>query len=223
LIELLVVIAIIAILASMLLPALNQARERGRSSDCLNRISQIYKAFLIYSDDSKQLMFTHMPVSGGVYPWTLRLKELGYLPKRSILACPSMPTTDYSFRTYGMYRSTLNSTFYNSQKSSWGDFAFKRGGIDELYYALNKMRRPAEIFMNAETMCNSTSVVAGRGIWVYSPGWDGSGNDSSAIAIVHNNRCNMSFFDGHAQSKGKNDLKQMGFTNAIVNGTREGL
>lgn len=68
LIELLITIAIIAILASMLLPALNQAHERGRSASCLNNLLQIIKAQTLYSSDSNGFMVGYLN-KGGNKTW----------------------------------------------------------------------------------------------------------------------------------------------------------
>ena len=66
-IELLVVISIFAILAALLLPALNSAAGKGRQISCLNTISQITKGFFLYADDFDQVVLTNDAANK---PWT---------------------------------------------------------------------------------------------------------------------------------------------------------
>jgi prepilin-type N-terminal cleavage/methylation domain-containing protein/prepilin-type processing-associated H-X9-DG protein len=118
LIELLVVIAIIGILAAMLLPALNRAREKGRSAVCVSNLRQITVAIRLYADDHAEQM---PPASygSGAQNWP---KILGsYVPQKGtpsatgpnlaaanpVFVCPSANSVGYP----GYQNQQLNETY----------------------------------------------------------------------------------------------------------------
>ncbi len=110
LIELLVVIGIIAILASMLLPSLNNARAMARQTACLSNLKQFGIAFTGYAADNGDYIPPIAASSAMDNRFHTLLEDSKYI-SRKMQYCPEMPTS--SFVLFGVVHYGINTSLYD--------------------------------------------------------------------------------------------------------------
>ena len=178
LIELLVVIAIIAILAAMLLPALNQSRERGHSSQCISNVKQLCAASSLYRNDFAGYF--------EINRYYQKFIDGNYIELKSkVFVCPK----DRPRTTYGNQD--------DSQLSYGVPWGFPTG---QQFYQFDKIRKASIGILFSET--HSKKSIRGDG-WqwpvnlAYKKAQGGSNDDGSDYP--HNWRCTLGFVDGHTE------------------------
>ena len=200
LIELLVVIAIIAILAAILLPALNSARERGRAIDCTNNLGSIMKANLMYAGDNEDYFAPYYGnKSNKTKAWCDGDAKVGLLAKYigldqpdaqigevspgavSQYACSSMAANSEKRFSYG-YNIVISDSADSNSQQIW----------EKLKYTRYKMPTLTMMFCDLDTTLGATVK--------YDRGKDKDPSITNVPTYRHNKVGNFAFADGHVSA-----------------------
>jgi prepilin-type N-terminal cleavage/methylation domain-containing protein/prepilin-type processing-associated H-X9-DG protein len=199
LIELLVVIAIIAILASMLLPALSQAREKGKSIKCLSNLKQIGLAASLYVGDYDTRRLPDGLYWGTSY-WQSALANNNYTsaltaPPSGIFACDSEQRTAYgSLSLYNCWKGThYGMNFFLGMQSPTESNAWQK------WHPKTQVPNPSRV------MYFGDKPIATNSIFYYDNTGPG-GTTALPTYMRHQNKMNYIFVDGHGGTGGKDKV-----------------
>jgi len=207
LIELLVVIAIIAILASMLLPALSKARETAKQIKCTSNLKQCSLGGLMYGNDYGDFIpmsyVTYaLPPLTGETRWFGFLNVLGYLPNQMVAICPTRNSPTMGIDGVGVRIS-------RTQVYSYGMNIRLNWNSGEGWVKITNIKNAASNLYLADSIYYTT--YSGINDWVFASSvvwYKPASNSEKAVHLRHNNAANTAFLDGHVESMRQSEFKK---------------
>lgn len=192
LIELLIVIAIIAILAGMLLPALNKAREKARMTSCTNNLKQNGLGLSAYSMDYNVLPLRGWRDSGEPY-WNGVLTNRKYISNKQLL-CDTAATALAAVNWDTAW--IFNGLKAGDPEPTWTGWEYIGYGINEQFCAIpmERIRNSSRKILAAEATSDKSQDVPYFFCKAY--------GDSAPFAIPrHGKTCNVLWVDGHTSGE----------------------